>query len=185
MMKTSNHSPIERIPSAPNPIERVLIEGHPSLWPAALAGGLTLALLLLSIAAWILTTRSARVPMLLSLPGGLVLIFGLAWFVCLLMVLFQVAGELIRRLNTGFRLTEKRLLLNRGVLRRSSKMLIVRRIQDVTIEQGLLARAVGYGSLRVESAGERGMVVLNDVPHPQIWRDYILGAATGHVIIVS
>lgn len=162
-----------------------MIEGHPSLWPAALAGGVVLALLLLSIAAWILTPRSARVPLLPSLPGGLVLIFALAWLVCMLMVLFQVAGELIRRLNTSFRLTEKRLLLNRGVLQKSSKMLIVKRIQDVTVEQGLLARAVGYGSVRVESAGERGMVVLNDVPCPQIWRDYILGAATGHVIMAS
>ncbi len=102
---------------------------------------------------------------------------------CLLVVLLQVVGELIARLNTSFKLTGQRLVLKRGVLRQQSKMLIVQRIQDVSIEQGILARAVGYGSVRVESAGQRGMVILTDVPRPQTWRDYILSAATGRMVI--
>jgi uncharacterized membrane protein YdbT with pleckstrin-like domain len=184
-MKKANYTPVERIPRPPHSVERVLIEGQPSLWPAVLAGGLTLALLLFSLALWILVGPTARVPVLSSsaLSRGLIVLFGLAWCLCLLLVLVQVGSELVARLNTRFKLTEQRLVLNRGVFRRSSKMLIVKRIQDVSIEQGLLARAVGYGSVRVESAGERGMVVLNDVPHPQLWRDYILGAVTGQIVI--
>jgi hypothetical protein len=39
------------------------------------------------------------------------------------------------------------------------------RINDVSYEHGLIDRVLGCGTLHIESAGERGQVVLPDVPH--------------------
>jgi len=39
------------------------------------------------------------------------------------------------------------------------------RINDVSFEKGLLDRLLGAGRLVVESAGEHGQILLNDIPH--------------------
>ena len=39
------------------------------------------------------------------------------------------------------------------------------RINDVSYEHGLIDRMLGCGTLQIESAGERGQVILPDVPH--------------------
>jgi hypothetical protein len=39
------------------------------------------------------------------------------------------------------------------------------RINDVSYEHGIIDRLLGCGTLQIESAGERGQVILPDVPH--------------------
>lgn len=66
--------------------------------------------------------------------------------------------------TTHFVLTTHRVLLREGVLSRSGRDVPLARINDVSFEHSLYERALGCGTLVVESAGERGQVVLRDIP---------------------
>ncbi len=47
------------------------------------------------------------------------------------------------------------------------------KVQDTTIRQGLLGTFLGFGTLRVQTAGIRGAMVLDYLPHPQDVQDLI------------
>jgi uncharacterized membrane protein YdbT with pleckstrin-like domain len=64
-----------------------------------------------------------------------------------------------------YTLTNRRLITRRGILNRSGRDIPLMRINDVSYEHGIVDRILGCGTLVIESAGERGQVVLHDVPH--------------------
>ncbi|MCU1692915.1 MAG: hypothetical protein JWM64_2006 [Frankiales bacterium] len=65
---------------------------------------------------------------------------------------------------TRFVLTDERISLRRGVLRRTGRDVPLSRVEEVTFSQTLLQRLQGCGSLQVE-AGEADSVVVADLPH--------------------
>jgi uncharacterized membrane protein YdbT with pleckstrin-like domain len=65
---------------------------------------------------------------------------------------------------THFVVTTHRVLLREGVLSRSGRDVPLARINDVSFEHTLFERMLGCGTLVVESAGERGQLVLADIP---------------------
>jgi len=67
--------------------------------------------------------------------------------------------------NTVYVITDRRLVMRHGVLTRSGHDMPLSRLNDVSFEHNLFERMIGCGTLTVESAGERGQVVLADVPH--------------------
>lgn len=147
--------------------ETILLEGHPSLTPSLLATAVLCIIATVSI-----------IALLLFLPGlnTLFTLMGTAWLGCLVLIGAQGALELVARRNTKFVLTQKNLYIKCGVMRRWYTTLVVPRIQDVVVEQGPLGMVFRYGNVRVETAGERGGVVLADVPNPLAWRPLILFA---------
>ena len=64
-----------------------------------------------------------------------------------------------------YTLTNRRLITRRGILNRTGRDIPLVRINDVSYEHGLVDRILRCGTLVIESAGERGQVVLPDVPH--------------------
>lgn len=64
-----------------------------------------------------------------------------------------------------YTLTNRRLITRHGVLNRSGRDIPLVRINDVSYEHHLTDRLLRCGTLVIESAGERGQVVLPDVPH--------------------
>ncbi|HZQ05957.1 MAG TPA: PH domain-containing protein [Anaerolineae bacterium] len=147
--------------------ETILLEGHPVFTPPLIAMGSCLALIVLSIVA--MFGFSSLHP--------LALLIGSAWVLCLFLLAAQSVSELIRRFNTKFTLTQKNVYVASGVMQRRNKTLIIGRIQDVVVEQGPLGIIFNYGNVRVETAGERGGLVLHDAPNPLSWRATILTAA--------
>src|SRR3712207_6052986 len=75
-----------------------------------------------------------------------------------------VAVPWLRWWTTHFVITTHRVMVRTGVLARHGRDVPLTRINDVTFSHGLVERALGCGTLVVESAGERGQVVLLDVP---------------------
>lgn len=84
--------------------------------------------------------------------------------VALLLLLWRVGVPLLRWRSTLFVITTRRVVLREGVLRRSGRDVPMSRVNDVTFSHTLLERLLGCGTLVVESAGERGQVVLTEVP---------------------
>lgn len=71
-------------------------------------------------------------------------------------------------LTTSYTVTNRRLIVRQGLIGRSGRDMPLSRLNDVSFSQhGLLDRLLRCGSLVVESAGERGQLVLRDVPSVQ------------------
>lgn len=147
--------------------ETTLLEGRPSLTPPLLAMAVCIAL----------TGVSAVAVFGFFSWNLLALLIGSAWILCLLLLSAQSISELIRRVNTKFTLTQKNLYVQSGVMQRRNKTLLIGRIQDVVVEQGPVGILLNFGNVRVETAGERGGLVLHDAPNPLSWRATILTAA--------
>ena len=60
--------------------------------------------------------------------------------------------------------TNRRIVHREGVITRSGRDVPLNRVNDVSFQHGPIDRIFGAGTLTIESAGERGQVVLSDVP---------------------
>nr|WP_205862418.1 PH domain-containing protein [Planosporangium thailandense] len=67
--------------------------------------------------------------------------------------------------TTHYVFTNERVILRMGVVSRSGRDIPIGRINDVSFSHGVIERMLGCGTLTIESAGERGQVVLTDIPH--------------------
>jgi uncharacterized membrane protein YdbT with pleckstrin-like domain len=65
---------------------------------------------------------------------------------------------------THYVFTNERVIMREGVLSREGRDIPLNRINDVSFQHNLLERMLGAGTLTIESAGERGQVVLGDIP---------------------
>ncbi len=71
---------------------------------------------------------------------------------------------LLRWRATNYVFTNHRVVIRTGVLSRTGRDIPLARVNDVSFFHSLVDRVLGCGTLTVESAGERGQVVLDDVP---------------------
>ena len=70
----------------------------------------------------------------------------------------------LKWLSTHIILTNERLITRDGVLRRVGRDIPLYRVNDVSFEQSVSDRLLRAGKLIVESGGERGQIVLKDIP---------------------
>src|SRR4029079_16894933 len=105
------------------------------------------------IAAWIFLPGSWS-PIVLYVIGavGLVLIVWLA-----------IWPWLTWR-TTHYVCTTERVILREGVFSRDGRDIPLGRVNDLSFSHNLVGRMLGYGTLTIESAGERGQVQLTDMP---------------------
>jgi uncharacterized membrane protein YdbT with pleckstrin-like domain len=134
--------------------EHVVLHLHPH-WKALIR---PVAVLVLAIA--------AVVAGMLFLPSGgsgsiaLAVIGGLA----LLAVVVLAVWPYVSWRTTHYLFTNERVLLQHGVVARERRDIPLSRVNDHSMSQGFAGRVLGYGTLTIESAGERGQSVLHDVP---------------------
>lgn len=93
-------------------------------------------------------------PLLRALVAGLVL----------LVVLRACVVPFLRWHTTTLVVTDRRVRARRGVLRSRTRDVDLRRVADVVVERSLGQRVVGSGTLLLDTVGERGSVVVRDVP---------------------
>jgi membrane protein YdbS with pleckstrin-like domain len=92
--------------------------------------------------------------------------------------LFLLLVPYVQWRSRVYRLTDRRLILEEGIVTRRSKSIPLARLQDVTSIVGPLGRLFNYGSLQVENAGESpGFDLLRDVPDPARFRELLLAHA--------
>jgi uncharacterized membrane protein YdbT with pleckstrin-like domain len=130
--------------------EQVVLELHPH-WKVLVVPVLEL-LVVLAIAGYLLGTFDQ------SWVRWTVV--GLAAAVLLVLVVVPV----LRWRTTTFVITDKRVVTREGILTRSGRDIPLSRVNDVSFSHNLLERVLRCGTLTVESAGERGQVVLTDIP---------------------
>ncbi|MEV0617148.1 PH domain-containing protein [Nonomuraea sp. NPDC050404] len=69
--------------------------------------------------------------------------------------------------NTGYVLTTHRFTISTGVLNKSTDEIPITKVNTVSSDQTFAERLLGCGTLTVESAGDRGEIVLRDIPRIQ------------------
>ncbi|NRQ35384.1 PH domain-containing protein [Nonomuraea sp. NN258] len=69
--------------------------------------------------------------------------------------------------NTGYVLTTHRFTISTGVLNKSTDEIPMTKVNTVSSDQTFAERILGCGTLTVESAGDRGQIVLRDIPRIQ------------------
>jgi membrane protein YdbS with pleckstrin-like domain len=70
----------------------------------------------------------------------------------------------LRWLTTVLVVTDRRVVLERGVLRRSTRGVPLSRVADVGVDRSPVQRLLGSGTLVLDTVGERGGLVVRDVP---------------------
>jgi len=96
-----------------------------------------------------------------------------AAFVAIALVAFVVLR--IRANLDEFVVTNRRVIRKVGVVSREVQQAPIEKIQDITIEQGVLGRMLGYGTVIVETASEKGMLVFPAVSAPDNFRNFVWG----------
>lgn len=82
----------------------------------------------------------------------------------LLVVVRACLVPFLRWRTTTVTVTDRRVRARSGVLRSRTRDVPLSRIADVVVERSLGQRLVGSGTLLLDTAGERGAVVVPDVP---------------------
>ncbi|MBX6383357.1 MAG: PH domain-containing protein [Microbispora sp.] len=73
----------------------------------------------------------------------------------------------LRWVTTSYTLTSHRFAISTGVLNKSEDDIPLAKVSSVSSDQRLMERILGCGTLRVESASEKGDIEYRDIPHIQ------------------
>lgn len=87
--------------------------------------------------------------------------------VAVVLVLRWSVLPFLRWVTESYTITGRRIIVRSGIVSRRGHDMPMSRVTDVSFEQGLLDRIMRSGTLIVESSGERGQLVLDDVPRVQ------------------
>jgi uncharacterized membrane protein YdbT with pleckstrin-like domain len=134
--------------------EHLVLRLHPHwktlIWPVAVA---VLVVAVALIAEVLIPSNSAAAVERLVVAA-----------VAILAVMLWLIVPVLRWRTTTYELTTRRLRVRSGIVTRHGRDIPLARINDVSFEKGLLDRLLGSGRLVVESAGEHGQILLNDIP---------------------
>ncbi len=96
-----------------------------------------------------------------------------------------MAGVLIYSLIEGLKwyaevliVTDRRVILSRGVLARNTSDIPLKHINDVSTKQGVVGRLLHFGQLRIESANTRGREFVTFIPNPMEIKQLLSRLAT-------
>jgi uncharacterized membrane protein YdbT with pleckstrin-like domain len=142
------------------PGEKLVLFAHPHwwyFWKQVLSGVGLIGLVLLAM--W----ASG------GLSTALWWLTGLAFVVWLIDVVY----ELIQWRTSRFAITDQRVAYQAGFFRRTGVSIPLNRINNVNFEQSLIARLTRNGIVTIESAGETGDSVFENIPDPGTVRSTI------------
>lgn len=99
----------------------------------------------------------------------------LRWILLLAVIVFIFMSiyDFIQWKTTKFAITDQRVAYQSGIVRRRGVSIPLNRINNVNFEQGLIARLFNNGIVTIESAGETGDSVFENIPNPEHVRSLI------------
>jgi membrane protein YdbS with pleckstrin-like domain len=102
-------------------------------------------------------------------------VFGVIALVLLAAAAVHFLFRRIRASADEFVVTTRRVIHKTGVFAREAEHAPIEKIQDITVDQGILARLLGYGTATLETASESGQIVFPDIADPEKFRSAIWG----------
>jgi membrane protein YdbS with pleckstrin-like domain len=102
--------------------------------------------------------------------------------IALAMLAAAVLHYFFRRIRASadeFVVTTRRVIRKAGLVSREAQHAPIEKIQDITVDQGVLARMLGYGTATLETASESGRILFPDIADPERFRSAIWGQSPG------
>jgi uncharacterized membrane protein YdbT with pleckstrin-like domain len=93
-------------------------------------------------------------------------------FLPALLLLWPIKRHLLNRL-TKMTMLNDRLRYERGLLSRTTRTILISRVQDVTVHQRFGQRIFGVGDVSIETAGEASRETIFNIDRPQEIADHI------------
>jgi uncharacterized membrane protein YdbT with pleckstrin-like domain len=155
--------------------EEVVLDLHPH-WKALIVPALLVPIVvgLASYLVFLVPDGSVRTP--------------LRWAVVVIAVLVLLRWSMwpfLQWITTRYVLTNRRVVIRTGVLSRSGRDIPLTRVNDVSFRHSLIDRMLKCGTLTIESAGEKGQVVLPEVPSVELVQRQVLRRAEDESLRVS
>ncbi|HEX7252660.1 MAG TPA: PH domain-containing protein [Thermoanaerobaculia bacterium] len=104
------------------------------------------------------------------------------WIGLTALIFGAIAGimAIIRRVRISadeFVVTNRRVIRKVGLVSREIEQAPLDKIQDITVDQGWLGRLLGFGTVSLETASERGTLVFPTISEPEGLRNALWGHA--------
>lgn len=140
--------------------ERMVLHAHPHWWYfwKQVVGGIVLVALFL--------LRGMAGDALATVLGWAVVLAAVAW-------LLDTIYDFVQWQTTRFAITTERVAYQSGIIRRRGVSIPLNRINNVNFNQSLIARMLNNGVVIIESAGETGDSVFENIPDPEHVRGVI------------
>jgi membrane protein YdbS with pleckstrin-like domain len=142
-------------------IESVIFTVRPTMlfikmgYAAAIAGAILLTVLLAMVS-------FVEIPWYYSLPVAL--------GVLLIPGYYHIKRNMVR-----YTLTDSKIALDYGLIARTTRNILLTKIQDVTVSASILQRLLGFGNVVIDNASEvGGTTVLQNINNPRHYADLIL-----------
>ena len=100
-------------------------------------------------------------------------IIGWVALVAFIVLLIDVIVEYVQWQTTRFAITNERVAYQSGIIRRRGVSIPLNRINNVNFTQSMIARLLNNGVVTIESAGETGDSVFENIPDPERVRTLI------------
>ena len=122
----------------------------------------------------------ALIPLIAGVVLSQVSNVAVTWFFAATVILVAIVIVLawVRRLDTHYTVTDRRLIVRHGILNRNERSASLERIQNVNTGQGLLGRALNFGDVEFDTAGSAvgdAELALRGVNDPHGVRDILDG----------
>lgn len=143
------------------PGETMVLSANPHWWYFWRQAAAGIGVVALFVLWWIVD-----VDWLSTLFGWLTVITFVAWLV-------NTVYEFIRWKTTRFAITNQRVAYQSGFIRRVGVSIPLNRVNNVNFEQGVIARLTNNGVVTIESAGETGDSVFENIADPDRVRTLI------------
>ena len=101
-----------------------------------------------------------------------ILLIALGFFVCGLIIFSWVA---VQFMSTEIAVTNKRVLCKIGFISRNTTEIALGKVESVDVDQGIIGRIMGYGSVRVFGTGTN-MALMKGIDDPLNFRAAVMEA---------
>lgn len=102
--------------------------------------------------------------------------YNFVYIVPALVVLFTAWRQFELRFTT-LTVAAGKLRYESGMLSKSTRTMEIHKVQDVRVDQSIMQRMTGIGSISIETAGDSSRLTMHNVDRPQQVADRILEAA--------
>ena len=160
--------------------EKVILDTKPNFWLYSNNFILKIVVLFLlvfmfsPIMAFIYRMQSELVSRFNLNIGSIMFYAELILILCILVVIIKIILDILDWYYTRYVLTDNRIVIERGLIRREKVSMPYTKVQDLEITQSILERIMGVGDLIIYGANELSETILDDIPHPKDVEEIIL-----------
>jgi uncharacterized membrane protein YdbT with pleckstrin-like domain len=100
-----------------------------------------------------------------------------AWMIAFLVPAVMMLAAAWKHMRAAFTIMElagDRLKFESGMLSKTTRSVPLSKVQDITVSQTISQRLLGLGDLTIETAGETGRLIMQEISSPRVVAEKIL-----------